>query len=149
MQVRSPHPAALGLPVLFQLLCVPNGTLAPPSTPILLSFPALSRGMFPPYLMLQGSPGQGICTTIQECCPCPVLISGCKAAPGWLWPLPGLSREAGNRLHRIRAVTAEGTRDRDVSTWCEKEDCRWAAPREPSPCPTLVHRESFGESQPL
>ena len=35
--------------------------------------------------------------------------------------LPGLSREAGDRLHCIRAVTTGGEWDRVVRTLCEKE----------------------------
>lgn len=54
--------------------------------------------------------------------------------PAWAWAtaatgmqlgragfLPGLSREAGNWFHCIRAVTAGGRWDRDVKTQCENE----------------------------
>lgn len=85
--------------------------------------------------------------------PWPVLISGPCQPCSWQGArssgsvlLPGLSREAGNRLHRIRAVTAEVGWHRDVSTWCEKEDR--AVPREPSPHPRLIYREFFGGLNP-
>lgn len=79
--------------------------------------------MLPPCLML-GDP-QGRDHRRLEASPlAPAQARGTAATGtqlGGAGSLPGLSREAGDRLHCIRAVTAGGGWDRDMRTWHEKE----------------------------
>lgn len=96
------------------------------------SFHSLGRQMLPPCLML-GDP-QGRDHRELEASPLThahlrpyinparargTVVTGMQLSGAGF--LPGLSREAGDQLHCIRAVTAGGEWDRDVRTWHEKE----------------------------